>query len=540
METLSPILIFLGGLGLFLYGVQTISDGLQRFAANRLRQILQSLTKHTYLAILFGMFMTVAFQSSTATTVLVVEFVNAGLMNLAQALGMVLGSAVGTSISIQLLAFQILDWAFGLIFIGFIMLIGSKRWKYLGQALTGFGIIYVGMSNMSTASAPLLNIPEVSSLLLQLGSHPFLAILIALILNVLLQGSTAVLAIMMSLAAQHLLPFEAVVPLILGSHLGGTFMTLLSSLTVQKMDAKRVALANTAYKVVAIILIFPLLSPFEHLVQLTTNDLQRQVANAYLLFALLMVIIFLPFNNMIAKLLVRLLPERAKATPRQQFRFIDESSLEVPSVALNQALQEISGMGERIWMEMLLPLPDAMMDAGDEPVNRIGHSEMDVDWYYRHISRFLMALSQKGLTDEQSEQGINAQFIVKELEYVGDAVMSIVQQIHKIHREDLRLKEKDWEALSPLHAKISENFARMLEALKRWDTDIAAGVITEHPDILRLQRAIQFSSLARPLSATADIKNNEKLRYAIVDMVNLFYSIDEHVVNIAQVIMGIA
>jgi phosphate:Na+ symporter len=149
----STVLVFLGGLGLFMYGVQTTSDALQKFAAHRLKQILQSLTKKTFMAVLLGMVMTVAFQSSAATTVLVVEFVNVGMMNLGQALGIVLGSAVGTSISIQLIAFQIFDVALGAIFIGFILYFaGKKQWKHLGHSLIGFGLIFVGMSNMSNAS----------------------------------------------------------------------------------------------------------------------------------------------------------------------------------------------------------------------------------------------------------------------------------------------------------------------------------------------------------------------------------------------------
>ena len=543
MTLISPLLTFLGGLGLFMYGVQTTSDGLQKLAASRLKKILGFLTQHTYLAILFGIVATVAFQSSTATTVLVVEFVNAGMMNLAQALGVVLSSAVGTSISIQLLAFRILDIALALIFIGFVLSIGSKRWKHLGQALIGFGVIYVGMANMSTASAPLLSFPQVSSMLAQLASYPLLAMLVALVLNVLIQGSAAVLAIMMSMAAQHLLPFEAVVPLVLGAHAGGTVLTLLSGLTTQKMDAKRVAIANTAYKIVAIILVFPFLPQFGRLVQWTTTDVQRQVANAYLLFALLMVILFLPFNSMIAKALVRLLPDKARTIPSREFAFIDESSLELPAVAIKQALQEITGLGDRIQENMLSKLPEALLAETDEPANHIGRFEIDVDWYYRHITRFLTTVSQKGLADEQTEQIINAQFIVKEFEYIGDTLMAVMQQVHKIHREGIRLKEKEWESIDPLYDKVSGNFIRMLEALQAWDEERAGDVIREHPDILRLQRAIQFNALAAfpgPEPEAIETREWERLRYALVDVVNLFYSIDEHVVNIAQVIMGIA
>ncbi|CAA7599685.1 Sodium-dependent phosphate transport protein [Acididesulfobacillus acetoxydans] len=543
MTFIGPLLMFLGGLGLFMYGVQTTSDGLQKFAAGRMKKILGFMTKHTYLEVFFGIAATVAFQSSTATTVLVVEFVNAGMMNLAQALGMVLSSAVGTSVALQLLAFKILNIALALIFIGVVLQLTGKRWRHLGQALIGFGVIYVGMANMSAASAPLLGFPQVSNLLVQLAAYPLLAMLVALVLNVLIQGSAAVLAIMMSMAAHHLLPFAAVVPLVLGAHAGGTILTLLSGLTTQKMDAKRVAVANTAYKIVGIIIVFPFLPQFDRLVQWTTTDVQRQVANAYLIFALFMLVVFLPFNGWIAKALVRFLPGRNRGVPSREFAFIDEASLELPAVAIKQSLQEVAGLGERIREKMLDKLPQAFLAGNDEPANHIGRFEIDVDWYYRHITRFLTTVSQKGLADEQTEQIVNAQIIVKEFEYLGDTLMALVQQIHKIHREGIDLKQRDWESIAPLYAKVAANFARLLEALRAWDEDKAGAVIREHPDILRLQRSIQFSALAglpAPGPETVGAKELEKLRYFLVDAVNLFYNVDEHVVNIAQVIMGIA
>ncbi|GAB6172913.1 Na/Pi cotransporter family protein [Paradesulfitobacterium aromaticivorans] len=526
-----------------MFGVQTTSDGLQKFAANRLRRILLSLTKRTFLAVLFGIVMTVAFQSSAATTVLVVEFVNAGLMTLGQALGIVLGSAVGTSIAIQLLAFKMLPIALGLIFIGFILLwVRVKQWKHLGQALIGFGMVFVGMSHMSGASAPLKNIPEVYTFLAQLAAQPVLAIIVGLLLTTVIQSSTAVFAIMMSLAGQRLLPLGAVVPLVLGVHIGGTVMALLSSLTAQKTDAKRAAIANTGYKVVGTILVLPFLGQFVWLVQWTTADLQRQVANAHLVFALFMVIIFFPFNSLIAKTLTRLLPDRQVGGNRS-FRYLDASSIEVPAIALTQAFQEIKGLGRFIYESMMRPLPEALLAERDTLALEIARVEKDVDWYHHHISRFLVGLSKRGLTDEQTEENINAQFILKELEYIGDDINSMVTIILKVHRQDLTLPQAEWEGLKEIYVKTAANFARVLEALESWDAGVAAEVIREHPEILRVQRSLQFNALAESPRGDLggdDIRDEEKLRYAKVDLINLFYGVDEHVVNIAQVVMGIA
>lgn len=541
---LGPALMFLGGLGLFMYGVHTTSDGLQKFAAHRLKQILNSLTEKTFLAVLLGMIMTVALQSSAATTVLVVEFVNAGMMSLAQALGIVLGSAVGTSIVIQLIAFKMLNIALGAIFIGFIFhVFGRSQWKHLGQALIGFGIIFVGMANMSEASAPLKNIPEVYSFLSHLGTQPLLALLVGVLLATVLQSSTALFAIMMSLASQQLLHLNVIIPLVLGAHIGGTMTTLLSSFTAQQRDARRAAIANTGYKVVAALVIFPFLSEFAQLITWTTRDLQRQVANAHLLVAIFMVFIFLPFNNWIAKALKWGIPDNPEPDFHLKFKVIDESSLEIPTVALNQVEAEILVLGDLILEKMMRELPSAILSVDNVRAQELAATEEKIDWYYRHITRFLTALSRKGLIEEQAETCLNAQFILKEMDYIGDVFISIVQLIQKLHQEKTTLPLDDWEQLQELHTSITENFGRMIQALHKWDIDLAAQVIREHPEIMRLQRSLQFSALAK--TPHCDLEGNdshaeEKLRYAVVDLINLLYTIDEHVVNIAQVVMGIA
>ncbi|WP_242833890.1 Na/Pi cotransporter family protein [Desulfosporosinus sp. OT] len=527
-----------------MYGVHTTSDGLQKFAANRLKQILNSLTENTFLAVLLGMVVTVALQSSAATTVLVVEFVNAGMMSLAQALGIVLGSAVGTSIVIQLIAFKMLNIALGAIFLGFILhVFGCGQWKHLGQALIGFGIIFVGMANMSEASAPLKSIPEVYTFLTRIGAQPLLALLVGVLLTTVIQSSTALFAIMMSLAGQQLLHLNVMVPLVLGAHIGGTMTTLLSSFTAQQRDARRAALANTGYKVVAAIVVFPFLSEFARLITWTTSDLQRQVANAHLLFALFMVFIFLPFNTWIAKALKWGIPDNSEQDLNPKFKVLDKSSLEVPTVALNQVEVEIIALGDLILEKMMQEVPTVVLALDEERAVVLAATEEKVAWYYKHITRFLTALSHKGLTEEQAEECLNAQFILKEMDYIEDIFISIRQLIQKLHRDKITLPFEEWEQLQELHNSITKNFARMIQALHRWDVDLAAEVIREHPEIMRLQRSLQFSALAQTPHCDLDEDNcliQEKLCYAVVDLINLLYTIDDHVVNIAQVVMGIA
>lgn len=540
---LTPILMFLGGLGLFMYGVQTTSEALQKFAANQLKQILHTLTKRDVYAVLSGVMMTVAFQSSAATTVLVVEFVNAGMMSLGQALGMVLGSAVGTSITIQLIAFKFIDIALGAIFLGFTLSIfGKKKWKHLGQALVGFGLIFVGMAYMSDASAPLKDIPEIYVFLSRLGAEPILAVIVGIALTAALQSSTAVFAIMMSLASQHVLELPAVIPLVLGAHIGGTMTTLLSSFTAERMDAKRTAAANTGYKVIAAVLIYPFLSQFAQLVQWSTGDLARQVANAHLFFAIFMVILFFPFNNWIAKGLKSILPDRSTPKTSFKFHFIDEASIGLPPVALRQSWQETHALAVLIEEQMLSKVLTILKEGKTSGYGEVRDSEVQVDWYFRHIMRFLSSLSQKGLTEEQEDEGINMQFILKELEHIGDTFIGIIQILEKLDRENLKLSKEEWDNFQELYEQVAAHYRIMLQALEAWDIQSAGTVIRERPEVIRLQRSLQFQTLAQSGSCRLvenGSREEEKLRYAVLDVLDLIFSIEDHTINISQVVLGI-
>ena len=534
--------MFLGGLGIFMYGVHTTSAGLQMFAANRLKEILQSLTKKSYLAVLFGIVTTVAFQSSTATTVLVVEFVNVGMMRLGQALGIVLGSALGTSISIQLIAFKMLNVALGLIFIGFILylFVSSPSLKHLGQAMIGFGLIFVGMANMSGASAPLKEVPEVQHFLTQLGVKPFLGILVGLVLTAMMQSSTATLAIVISLADQGLVNLGAVIPLVLGAHIGGTVTTLFSSLATQKQDARRAALANTLYKVVGTILIFPFLGAVADLLVWLSGDLKRQVANAHLVFSLFMIIIFLPLNNWIAKMLVEILPERRHKKGEVHFLFIDEASLELPTVAITQTRLEIRELGKRIRDQIMLEIPAVFKENKTELPSKGSAVEKEFHGYYNTISRFLSMLSMKDTSGEQREDILHTQFILKEFQYIGEVLLDLAPFIQRLRRQNPAQADEIWDEMKELYESVLNNYNRMIQSLKTWDTELAGEVIREHPEIVRLQRTLQFGLLAQ--GAKCDLPEGEPSQpvyWENLDAVNLLYRMDKHTVNIAQVIMGL-
>jgi phosphate:Na+ symporter len=249
---LKPLFGLAGGLGLFIYGMQLCFEGLQKVAAHRLKQWLKRVTKNPVLGAIIGAVITVALQSSSATSALVVGFVSTKMMTLAQALGVLLGSAVGSSLTAQLIAFKITDLALALLFSGSILYLFAKRSqrRNLGQSLLGFGLIFYGMFVMSAAMAPVKNYPVVVQLLSQLEQYPILEFLVAMVFTALIQSSSAVMALLMTLAAQHLIGPMAIIPFVLGTHLGGTITGILSSLGTPGLSAKRAAAANFIFKLI--------------------------------------------------------------------------------------------------------------------------------------------------------------------------------------------------------------------------------------------------------------------------------------------------
>lgn len=531
------VMHFLGGLGLFLYGVSTTSDGLQRLAANKLKNILASLTKKSWSATLFGIVMTVALQSSAATTVMVVEFVNAGLMTLVQALGVALGSAVGTSVVIQLISFPILDIALFLLFIGFILflIIKTPLTKNIGRIFIGFGCIFVGMAYLSGAFAPLKDSPEVYIFLSQFGQQPLLGILISIVLTALMQSSAAFLAILISLSSQGLLTIEAIVPLVMGAHIGGTMTTLVSSLGAERVDAKRVAIANSVYRIFAAILLLPFFPYFAKLIEWSAADLPRQVANTHLFSAMLMVIIFLPLNGLLAKALIKLIPQRKVRTQEFSNIYITKAALELPTVALNQASQEIRWLGNRILYSMLQILPRVMSNGERRYIAEIQRAKKEVDWHYTQLIKFLQALSRRSMTRQQIVENHDLQLIVKEFENIAQSLEEMAQLGFKINHNNIFIAENNWIGLEELYVNASDNYLALLRCLDRWDTTIATQVIENHKEIIKDYNMLQSNISSCHTQPQLALSEEQK---ALIDLANWLYIIAEHINSMAKVIQS--
>ncbi|MGI5901862.1 MAG: Na/Pi cotransporter family protein [Desulfitobacteriia bacterium] len=539
MITFSMVTHFLGGLGLFLYGINMASEGLQKIAANRIKDILQTLTRKTWMATLMGVVMTVAFQSSAATTVMIVEFVNSGLMTLSQALGVVLGSAIGTSVVIQLISFNILDFALLVLFIGFILflIIRTRFTKLIGQTLIGFGCVFVGRAYLSNAFAPLKDFPEVYDFLAQFGANPILGVLSSALLTGLIQSSAAYLAILITLSGQGLLSVQAIVPLVLGAQIGSTFTALISSLGAERIEAKRVTIVNTVYRIIMVVVVLTLLPFFERLVLWSAEDLGRQVANAHLFSSLFLVILFLPLNKMVAKFLVRIIPQREFVKEELSFKYITHEALSLPAVALNQARREMIWLGHLILENMLQLLPRTLLTGDPKWIAEIESAEKRVNWYHSQLQNFFKQLFSRSLTREQIVENHSYRLLTKELEFIADCLVNMARLVSKIHSQKVYISENEWLSLERLFQTISRNYLQVLCCIDRQDPNLALKIQETHSDIIEAYNMLRSEILGK--NQECSDKKSEKLKESqemLIELSNWLYKIGEHITIIVKIV----
>ncbi|MGE5553062.1 MAG: Na/Pi cotransporter family protein [Betaproteobacteria bacterium] len=525
-----------GGLGLFLFGVQMCSEGLQKVAGRRLRHLVKALTNRPVSALVVGVLATLGLQSSSAVSALVVGFVSAGVMTLSQALGVLLGSALGASLTAQLIAFKISRLALVLLFGGALLYLFARRTRRrsLGQMILGFGLLFYGMLVMTSAVTPIRGNPAVVQTLIKLEVYPLVEFVVALTLTAVIQSSSAFLALLMSLAAQGLIRPSAIIPFVLGAHLGGTVTGVLSSLGAPGRDGKRAAVANFLFKLVNALLFLPFSQPLARLAAWSSPDPTRQIANAHTFFSIAMALGFLPLTAAVARLTVRLLPERR--TGLAEAKFLDPTLLSVPEVALEQAYRQTVEMGRILRQEMLELIPPVLQYGDDELADRLKERELAVDSLYRQISKYVTSLGTAGLADELMERGVKILYAANDFEHIGDLVMNITQIALKLRTLGLEFSEEGREEIEALNRQVLDHFDLAFRAFADWDQEVAGQAIKERPRLLRFEKGLRYSHFDRLQAGNPKTVASSPLH---LDLIEAILRIDSHAVNIAQVVLGL-
>ncbi|MGE5605048.1 MAG: Na/Pi cotransporter family protein [Bacteroidota bacterium] len=536
MHPLTILTGLAGGLGLFSFGMQMCSEGLQKMAARRLKQLIKVLTSNPVFALLVGAIVTIGLQSSSATSALVIGFINAKLMTLSQALGVLLGSAIGASVTAQLIAFKTTSLALTLLFIGAFLYIFSKQTnqKSIGQTIIGFGLIFYGMTVMTASMAPVRDYPIIVDTLIRLEKYPILEFLMALLVTAIIQSSPAFLALLMSLASQHLIGSLAIVPFVLGAHLGGTITGVISSIGTTGREAKRAALANFFYKLLNGLVFLPLYRPLTGLVVGSSVDFSRQIANCHTFFSLAMAFGFIPFTKTVAQWMKKIIPERQGGL--DQAIYLDQNLLTVPELAIDQAHRQTLEMGNIVAAEMLNEVVPLLNYGNIQSLDRIAEVEKAIDSLYKKISKYVTSLGNKNLQEDLMHKSIQILYVANDLEHIGDIIINVAKHARKLDVEDLEFSEEGFKEIEKIFNQTYNNFKLSLKSFAEMDPELAVTVIKEHPKILRLEKQLRYSHFDRMQCGNARTVATSSIH---LDLIEDILRIDMHSVNIAQCVMGI-
>lgn len=415
---ISNLFSLAGGVGLFLYGIKLLSEALQSIAGNKMRHLIGTLTRTPLRGVFIGILVTVLIQSSTGTTVMTVSFVNAGLLTLKQAIGIIMGANIGTTVTAQIIAFDIEAFALPIVAVGVGLNLFSrtKRLGYLGSGLLGLGLLFMGMQVMKNAT-PLL--ASHRTLLLSLSHNPILGVLAGMILTILIQSSAATIGLTMVLASQGLLDIDAAIPIILGDNLGTTLTAVVVAINATR-HAKQAAAAHVLFNLLGIVLFLLCFPLYKALILQSASDVGRQIANAHSIFNVLNTIIFLPFASLFARLIERIIPSEAGTQPEVLFlnpRLIGASS----SAAVEAVKDELAHMGD-IVKEMLGIVRQAYSGGKDLEtlMEDFEKKEKSVNAINQAIASYASEIWQKGVSDAVSTVLGRYVSASSDLERVGD------------------------------------------------------------------------------------------------------------------------
>ncbi len=486
-----------GGVLLLLYGIRLLNDGLQNTAGPRIRALLRSLTSNRLAAVGAGAFITGLIQSSSATSVMLVGFVSAGLMSFRQTLAVILGADIGATLTVQLIAFNIYEYAILLIGIGLLFELFSKRilYKNIGQGVLGFGFVFLAIKIMSDAVAPLEQSELFRQVLLVMVGNPFTGIVLSAVVTGLIHSSAATIGIVLVFASHGLITLDAAIHVVLGANIGTCSTALMAGLRAPA-EARRVAWAHVLFKVLGVALFLPVLRPFENLVLQTAPDLLRQIANAHSLFNLVMAVVFLPFTVPFAKLIIKLVPEKAEEK-RFGPLYLDDHVLKTPALALGQAAREALRASD-IVREMLVDSIRAFESDDQSTVTAIKNKDNLIDVLDRHIRLYITRLSAAHLTESQSRRSMVVLEMSRDLESIGDIIdRNIMPLAMKRITKGLTFSQEGMTEIISFHKRVIENFDTAISAFTSNDRDLADRVLRNKEDLSTMEREFVQAHLDR-------------------------------------------
>lgn len=538
MDAFSMIISLFGGLGLFLYGMHIMGDGLENAAGDKMKFFFEKLTSNPILGVMTGAIVTATIQSSSATTVMVVGFVNAGLMNLYQAAAVIMGANIGTTITAKLVTLNISDFIPIFLGIGAVMCLFAKKdkLKQIGAIVLGFGILFLGMDIMKDAMAPLKESQFFIDYIATLKGNMLLGILTGLVMTAVVQSSSATTAIVITLSSTGLINLEVALPVIFGCNIGTCVTALISSIGTSK-TARKAAIIHLLFNLTGTIIFIPLMGILITVVEKITPggaDLaKRQIANAHVIFNFANTIVLLPTIGILVKIVNKLIPGEDKVEEIST-KYIDERLLETPAIAIGQSNKEIIRMANVV-EDSLDNSIKAFENYDDSLIKNVYDREKLVNLLEDEITRYLVKISKLELASHQTDVVTSLFYVVNDLERIGDHAENIAELSSEAMQKKLKFSDDAIKELDEMYGYVKQSLKLSVESLEEMDASKATKVIEIEENIDRLEKELRGNHIKRLNKGLC----NATVGAIFLDLISNLERIGDHATNIAQTTLSL-
>ena len=529
------VISLLGGLGLFLYGMNLMGESLEKVAGSKMKKIIELLTKNVFMGVLLGAAVTAVIQSSSATTVMVVGFVNAGLMGLPQAVGVIMGANIGTTVTAQIVSFDLTGLAPLALGIGILLYLfgGNEKYKQVGEVFLGFGLLFTGMESMKAAVDPLAEYKGFTDLLTSFGKYPILGLLLGFAITAIIQSSSAAMGMLVVLASQGLVPLSAALPILYGQNIGTCVTSLISSIGANK-NAKRAAMIHLIFNILGTILFLLLLNNLvvKLVVSIDPDNVARQIANVHTIFNIVSTVILLPCNKLIIKLAMRIVPDNQDGIDEDETRvikYIDDRMIQTPPIALASIIKEVSRMGAKA-RDSVDNAMEGILEGSTEGIENSLKLESMINKLQKVILNYLLKLSKAPLSDEDRET-VDALFnTVNDIERIGDHAENLAEIAQTAIDSQVVFSEQGQSEINDMYNKVISAYTYALEAMATSDINLAFKVIKMEEQVDIMEESCRVNHMRRLNNNLCSIDNG----VIYLEILTNLERISDHAANIAE------
>jgi phosphate:Na+ symporter len=497
MDIFQTLLQLLGGLAIFIFGVELLSEGLEKVAGNHMLTFLEKAAGNRIKGMLFGTFAVSLLQSSSMLMVTMIGLINARMLSLQQAIGVMLGSEIGTTITGQIVAFNLKSVDLVFLILGFYLMFftKNKKWKTVGQPLFGLGLVFMGMKMMSSAGGVFSQMPAFRLLCENLSRNAILGIAVGAVLTAVIQSSSAMTGLVIAMGSAGSISLVAAISLILGANVGTCFTGWLASLNCS-LNAKRASYAQILINIGGVLLFLPFIRPFADFIATSSPLLPRQIANAHSVFNVAVSLILLPFVKPITQLVKNIAQGSGEEKEKKVTKYIDDSLLAAPFLAVSMAKEEVLRMGS-FTHQMLKDAEKSFLLGKTKHSTAVLEKEPDVDEITHLVNRFMESIPGDKLNLEERATLEKLKHIVTDIERVGDHAVNLAEFALRMEKKEIKFTKYAHKELEALFGTVAENYHVSLEAIKKNDRALMDQVIASEDDVDGMEKRFKKNHVKR-------------------------------------------